>query len=181
MAFNLSVNPTAAQAMGIGDGVALNNEALRLESQGDLAGAEHKHLETISVKEAGLGTDHSTTAVSYNGLGELYLKMERRDKAEEYLTKALRVREHCGPAADLAVTRDNLGKLYEMKDDLQAAQDIRLEGAPDNIACGNYNCLKLQNLLSSLSKCSACKAILYCSQACQKADWKRHKKYCRRR
>ncbi|TBU35270.1 hypothetical protein BD311DRAFT_773404 [Dichomitus squalens] len=146
MAFDLSVNPTAAQAMGIGDGVALNNEALRLESQGDLAGAEHKHLEAIRITEAGLGTDHFTPA-------------------------ALRVREHSGPAADLAVTRDNLGKLYEVKGDLQVAQDIRLEGAPDNIACGNYNCPKFQNSLSSLSKCSACK----------KADWKRHKNYCRRR
>ena len=53
MAFNVQVNPTAARAMGIGEGVALNNEALRLESQGDLAGAERKHLEAIRVKEAG--------------------------------------------------------------------------------------------------------------------------------
>ena len=139
MAFNVQVNPPAARVMGIGEGVALNNEALRLESQGDLAGAERKHLEAIWVKEAGLGTDDSTTAVSYNGLGELYLSMERLDKAEEYLTKALRVRERSGPASDLAVTRDNLGKLFEMKGDLQSAEDIRLKGAPDNIACGNYN------------------------------------------
>ncbi|KAI0361587.1 hypothetical protein OH77DRAFT_1417867 [Trametes cingulata] len=166
--------------LGVTDGVDLNNQALRLERQGDLQGAERAHLEAIRVKEAGLGTDHFTTAVSYNGLGELYLKMGRLDQAEEYLNKALRVRSQSGPKVDLAVTRDNLGQLYEMKGDLKAAQEIRLQGAPDNIACGNYNCAKLSNTLSSLSRCSACQAVLYCSPPCQTADWKRHKKYCRR-
>ncbi|KAI1797906.1 hypothetical protein LXA43DRAFT_876736 [Ganoderma leucocontextum] len=182
MAFytNFNVNPTDAQVTGLTDSVELNNQALRLERRGDFAGAELKHLEAIRVKEAGVGTDHITTAVSYNGLGELYLKMEQLDKAEEYLNKALRVREHLGPASDLAVTRDDLGRLFEMKGELQTAQEIRLNGAPDNIACGNFSCSKLQNSLSNLSKCSVCKAVLYCSQSCQQADWKRHKKYCRR-
>lgn len=65
--------------------------------------------------------------------------MDRLDKAEKYLNKALRIRSHSRPKADLAVTRDNLGRLHEMRGDLQAAQDIRLQGASDNnIACGNY-------------------------------------------
>ncbi|TFK94136.1 hypothetical protein K466DRAFT_649494 [Polyporus arcularius HHB13444] len=78
------------------------------------------------------------------------------------------------------MTRDNLGQVYEMKGDLRAAQEMRLRGAADsNIACGNYNCLKLQNNLSDLSRCSVCKAVFYCSRPCQASDWKRHKKYCR--
>ncbi|OJT04665.1 hypothetical protein TRAPUB_4459 [Trametes pubescens] len=157
------INPSMGMAMSLTSGVGLNNQALQLERQGDLQAAERVHLQAIQVKEAGLGTDHFTTAVSYNGLGELYLKMDRLDEAEEYLNKALRIRSHSGPKADLAVTRDNLGRLHEMRGDMQAAQDIRLQGASDNnIACGNYT------------------AILYCSKRCQTADWKRHKKFCRR-
>jgi hypothetical protein len=29
-----------------------------------------------------------------------------------------------------------------------------------------------------LRACSRCKAIMYCSQACQRADWRRHKRVC---
>ncbi|KAI0639427.1 hypothetical protein C8Q77DRAFT_1046295 [Trametes polyzona] len=167
--------------MGLTDGVDLNNHALRLDRLGDLQGAEWAHLEAIRVKEAGLGVDHFTTAVSYNGLGELYLKINNIDKAEEFLNKALNVRTRSGPKADLAVTRDNLGRLYEMKGDLKAAQEVRLQGAPENnIACGNYNCAKLTNSLAELSRCTACKAIFYCAKPCQMADWKRHKNFCQR-
>ncbi|TFK93456.1 hypothetical protein K466DRAFT_537921 [Polyporus arcularius HHB13444] len=175
------INPSAGTALGLSSGVALNNQALQLEAAGDLQGAERLHLQAIEVKEASLGTDHVTTALSYNGLGELYLTMQRLDKAEEYLDKALRVREHSGPKSDLAVTRDNLAKLYEMKGDVQAAREMRRRGKADNnIACGNYNCPKLSNSTSSLSQCAGCKAVFYCSRPCQVADWKRHKNYCRK-
>lgn len=39
-----------------------------------------------------------------------------------------------------------------------------------------YFCSKLGE---SLLKCSACGAAGYCNQACQKSDWKKHKKNCR--
>ncbi|EIW64650.1 uncharacterized protein TRAVEDRAFT_112059 [Trametes versicolor FP-101664 SS1] len=159
----------------------MNNQALQLQRQGDFQAAERVYLQAIQVKEAGLGTEHFTTAVSYNGLGELYLKMDRLDEAGEYLNKALRIRSVSGPKVDLAYTRDNLGRLHEMRGDLEAAQDIRLQGAPeDNIACSNYACANLSNKLSALSQCTVCKAIYYCSKPCQMADWKRHKKFCRR-
>ncbi|KAJ8455221.1 hypothetical protein ONZ51_g12564 [Trametes cubensis] len=152
MNVSVNVNPSAGAALGLTDGVALQNRALHLEHQGDLTGAEQAFLEAIRLKDAGVGPGHVTTAVSCNGLGELYLKMGRLDQAEHYLNRALRVRVSNGPAADLAVTRDNLGRLYEMKGDLKAARDIREQGAPDNISCGHYDM----------------------------ADWKRHKKYCTR-
>ncbi|KAI0756962.1 hypothetical protein C8Q80DRAFT_67951 [Daedaleopsis nitida] len=175
------INPTAGQAVGVMAGVQLQNDALRLERQGDFTGAEQKYLQAIRVKESGLGTNDITTALSYNSLGELYLTMTRLDKAEEYLNKALRVRERAGPPSDLAVTRDNMAKLYEMKGDLGAAEKMRLQGAPDNIACSNFNCSNISIRLSDLSKCATCKSILYCSRPCQVADWKRHKKYCQKR
>ncbi|KAI8995655.1 hypothetical protein BD414DRAFT_456716 [Trametes punicea] len=161
-------------------GVALQNGALQLESQGDLAGAEQACLQAIQVKEAGLGANAVSTALSYNSLDELLLTMERLDQAEHYLMKALEVRSQAGPAADLAVTRDNLGRLYEMKGALNAAREIREQGAPDNVSCSNFNCSRTSNRLSDLSRCSVCKATLYCLRTCQSVDWKRHKKYCSR-
>lgn len=61
------INPTGKQTNGLTSGVDLNNKALSSESQGDIAGAERVHLQAIQVKEASLGTEHFTTAVSYNG------------------------------------------------------------------------------------------------------------------
>ncbi|OSD03411.1 hypothetical protein PYCCODRAFT_214052 [Trametes coccinea BRFM310] len=177
---NIHTNPTPGQAAAVMDGSALQNEAMQLERHGDLAGAERAFLEAIQVKEAGLGADAVSTALSCNSLGELYLKSGRLDQAEHYLNRALSVRIHAGPAADLAVTRDNLGRLYEAKGDLKAAREIREQGAPDNIACSNYNCPRMSNRLSDLSRCSACKSSFYCTRTCQAADWKRHKQYCNR-
>ena len=34
--------------------------------------------------------------------------------------------------------------------------------------------------LDGTKKCGACKAIIYCSVACQKADWKQHKSICKK-
>ncbi|KAH9944360.1 uncharacterized protein BXZ73DRAFT_87274 [Epithele typhae] len=161
--------------------IELNNEAILLERQGDFAGAESKHLQAIRIKEATRGVDSITTAVSYNGLGELYATIGNLDNAEEYLIKAVSVRERFGLKSDLAVTRDNLGRVFEMRGDLNAAEEIRRRGAPSNVACGNFQCPKISNAISILSKCTTCKAIFYCSRPCQVADWKRHKKYCKTR
>ncbi len=139
MSIKIQVKPTMEQVVGFADGTDLQQEAADLESQGHVAAAEHKYLEAIRAKEAGFGPDHYTTATSYDSLGELYLKTGQVDKAEEYLNKALRAREDSDFSSDLAMTRDSLGKLFEMKGDLQAARDIRLKGLPDNIACGNSN------------------------------------------
>lgn len=150
------LNPSAGMANGLTSGVDLNNQALQLQRQGDFQAAERVYLQAIQVKEAGLGTEHFTTAVSYNGLGELYLKMDRLDEAGEYLNKALRIRSVSGPKVDLAYTRDNLGKLHEMRGDLEAAQDIRLQGAPeDNIACSNYAVSTSKLTHRSCIECSA--------------------------
>ena len=97
MAINARINPSTSVVHGVMEGSALNNEALRLERMGDLSGAERLHLQAIQMKEETIGVDDVTTALSYNGLGELYLTMDNLDKAEEYLVKALHVREIKGP------------------------------------------------------------------------------------
>lgn len=56
--FSAHINPSLGMTMGLTSGVDLNNQALQLERQGDLEGAERVHLQAIQVKEADLGTDH---------------------------------------------------------------------------------------------------------------------------
>ena len=42
-----------------------------------------------------------------------------------------------------------------------------------------YTCGLLEVFgVETFSKCSACKAVLYCGVECQKADWKKHKPLC---
>lgn len=49
-------------------------------------------------------------------------------------------------------------------------------GAAAVLACASPLC---DGASAELLKCSGCKAVYYCSTACQKADWKNHKAQCR--
>jgi hypothetical protein len=51
--------------------------------------------------------------------------------------------------------------------------------AKDNSGSLCENCHELFTL-EKLSKCSGCKLVCYCSKSCQKNDWKRHKKICKK-
>ena len=97
------------------------------------------HLQAIAIKEQQFGTDEVTTALSYNAIGELYLQMRRLDDAENYLDKAVRIRNTKGPALDAAVSRENLAQLDELRGNLPRAKELRLSCAPDNIVCGYYH------------------------------------------
>lgn len=137
MPIDLSINPSSKRTAAIIKGTEYNNKALQASYNGDFATAERLHLDAIRVKEAGLGTDAVGTALSYNAIGELYLKMKQPDKAEEYLLKAVAIRNVEGDPFDGAVSRENLAQLEELKGNLSKAKEVRLSGAPDKIACGN--------------------------------------------
>ncbi|KAH9950356.1 hypothetical protein B0H21DRAFT_723087 [Amylocystis lapponica] len=178
MEVDIGLNPTEAAANAIRQGTAFNNQAMQLSNSGDLQGAERLYLRAIAIKEHGLGLDHPTTALSWNAIGELYIQLGRLDEAEDYLSKAVRVRNVRGGVFDGAVSRENLAQVYEMRGNLQQAKDMRMSGAPDKFACSNYKCVRQTLHIRELSHCSICKSINYCSKNCQKQDWKRHKKYC---
>lgn len=131
-----TIGPAIATALGVGKGVELNGQAYLTQCSDDLKGAERAYLEAIKVRERGLGMEHHLTAISYNGLGELYLATGKLVKAEEYqyLNRALAIWVGKGLQEELAVTWDTLGRLFEMKGDLQAAADICRQGGPDNVA-----------------------------------------------
>lgn len=139
---HVSVNPTVEFAQATAIGVQLNNQALRLSQEGDLEGAERLHLQAIKVKEHGFGRDNIKTALSYNAIGELYTKMGRLDKAEEYLEKAVKIRDASTSDADefdAAVSRENLAIVYEMRGNLRRAKELRRVGSPDRMLCAYYH------------------------------------------
>ncbi|GBE77960.1 hypothetical protein SCP_0108420 [Sparassis crispa] len=137
---NLTINPTVEQH----EALRFNNEAQRLSREGDYRGAERLHLRAIALKEQGYGLNHFTTALSWNALGELYIEMGRLDESEDYLKKAVRVRnaaaaENDSHAFDAAVSRDNLARIYEMRGDMKQAKATRLSGGQTNLACSNFS------------------------------------------
>lgn len=70
--------------------VAKNNEGNAARARGDLATAERLHLQALQLKIRGFGDESVQPALSYNTLGETYLKMGKLDKVERNLKKALR-------------------------------------------------------------------------------------------
>jgi len=46
------------------------------------------------------------------------------------------------------------------------------------ITCGNTTCSKNNSNECKLLRCARCKNMWYCSKACQRNDWKRHKRVC---
>jgi len=116
----------------------LNNRALQLSYQGDYAGAERLHLDALDLKLNSVGDHDTTTAITRNALGELYLQMGRIADAEEQLKRAVSIRLSGGPVYDAAVSIENLGRVYESKGDFAEARRVR-QSHPDNImVCGNY-------------------------------------------
>ena len=136
--FDATINPSPAHAQAIEQGSQFNNRAQQLMRLGRYEEAEQLHRQAIDVKERGLGTDHITTALSYNAIGETYIRMNRLDDAEMYLQKARNIRE-ASPRPqdeiDAAVTRENIAVVYEMRGDLPRARQMRRVGSPNNMLC----------------------------------------------
>lgn len=70
----------------------ISNEAHALQRAGNYVGAEAKFLEALELKIRGSGNESSPTAMTRNGLGELYLTMGKMNEALEQLSEAERVR-----------------------------------------------------------------------------------------
>lgn len=68
----------------------LNNEALRLENEGDYEAAEKKHLAALKLKRK--AKSETGVALTQNALGELYMKMGKLEKAQEMLQSSYEAR-----------------------------------------------------------------------------------------
>lgn len=70
-------------------------------------------------------------------------------------------------------------KIKRITDMRRAARNAIREGKPLPSAC--IGCFKIGNTADgTLMQCSRCKSIKYCSGACQKAHWPKHKADCKK-
>lgn len=165
--------------MDIIEAANLNNEAIALEAAGDYDGAEKKHLLALELKRNSACAKPHITAITENGLRELYLKMGKLDQAEKLLRSA-----YCGRNSkclsislslsmlhqnririqfsifvldafsdfDRSCTADNLGRLYEMRGDIPKARKWRTANAPKRMICSNFDvCYLVTDTLRYLS------------------------------
>ncbi|KAI0837154.1 hypothetical protein F5Y06DRAFT_297941 [Hypoxylon sp. FL0890] len=174
--------PLATLRVGNPEAVSKSVAGEQAMRAGRLDEAISLHRESLALKLRDHPEFSREAGISYNGLGECFLRAGRLDKADEWLQKALEVREAMGPAADVAATRDNVGALREAQGRFGEAREIRLRGAEKKqMLCGNYDCPTDELFgLDKLNVCSACSSVFYCSKSCQKQDWKnRHKPLCK--
>lgn len=116
-----------------------NNEAGALERAGNFIGAEQKHRQALGLKITAAGEDSIPVALTKNALGELYLKMNKLDEAQTMLEAAERIRSGArGQEFDAACSRDNLGRLWEMKGDAAKAAEWRSKKENEMI-CSHFD------------------------------------------
>ena len=133
---NISTPKSADGAMA---SISLNNEAVALFKEGRYAEAEPLNKEALRLKIQSFGPSSIQAALSHNGLGETQLKLGKLDEAEDNLRKAVEIRNSLGRTGfDAAVSRESLAQVLEAKGDMIGAKAMRLSGAPNAIACGNY-------------------------------------------
>lgn len=123
------------QARALQEGTQRNQRARALQERGNYQAAEKLHKEALDIKLAAFGMSHPTTAISYNALGEVYIKLHRLDEAEDHLQKALTIAMQLNPLLDQAGYRENLAVVYEMRGDLDKARATRLEGSQNAMLC----------------------------------------------
>lgn len=70
----MEINPIQERAFALPEALALDGQAFELGRAGDLQGAERLHLQALEMKEQSLPPSHTSTAITLNALGELYLK-----------------------------------------------------------------------------------------------------------
>lgn len=109
-----------------------NNLGSLLQSEGFLRSAESHFLEALAIKNE-IGADPVSIAATLSNLGELYRQRERLDKAQDYFSQALKLREKAlGPdhpatltaRQNLAVIQMSLGQW----DSAQASLEACLQG-----------------------------------------------------
>lgn len=123
-----------------------NNCANLLDQAGQLDEAIALHREALALKIRAFSESSVQAAISFNALGEAYLKAGRLPEAEDALLKAFNVREGkpnglgMGPRLDAAVTRDNLARLREAQGNFEDARATRMKGDKKHeVLCGNYH------------------------------------------
>ncbi|KAG9219651.1 hypothetical protein CCMSSC00406_0006027 [Pleurotus cornucopiae] len=175
-----SLNPSINTADAAFEASEFNTQAYQAQQSRTLQEAERLYLLAIELKERSSGPNSMTVVTSRGMLCEVYLKMGKIEEADYNLKEAMAVMNESGTLSfNAAVTRENLAQLAEMKGEMGEAKALRLGGASNTMACANSECTRQGLRIDVLKQCSNCKSVYYCSETCQRIDWRdRHKKYC---
>lgn len=129
-----------AAAASVDQAITLSNAGAQAAIDGNHLLAAEKHAQALALRQQFYGLDSVQVGISANGLGEAMLALGRLDDAEQALMVALRCRDELGlgPKFDMAVTRENVGCLWEARGKWDEAREVRLRGADVGMmACGN--------------------------------------------
>ncbi|KAH8165738.1 hypothetical protein CIB48_g2528 [Xylaria polymorpha] len=115
-----------------------SNAASQAMQMGQFEESISLHREALEMKLRAYPESSIQVAITYNGLGEAFLRAGRLEEADEVLHKALIIRERDGPDLDAAATRENIGALREAQGRFPEARDVRLRGAEEgHMLCSN--------------------------------------------
>lgn len=120
--------------------IALSNAGAQAAIDGNYLLSAEKHAQALALRQQFYGLDSVQVGISANGLGEAMLALGRLDDAEQALMVALRCRDELGLGSkfDRAVTRENVGCLWEARGKWEEAREVRLRGTEAGMmACGN--------------------------------------------
>lgn len=165
----------------------LSAQASQADRSGNIEQAIQLHNRCVELKIQLFGERSIQAALSFNELGECYLRSNDLEAAQIALKKALKVRDYrsaggleIGPRFDAAVSRDYYAQLKEAQGHFIGARKFRKRGQDrGEMACGNNKCPGQMFSSNQMHQCGSCWCVFYCSAACQRADWSpRHKALC---
>ena len=135
----------------------------------------------LAYKERVYGPRDIRTCTTVNSLGSLLRKRGQLDEAETLLRRAMEVREaHPRESFDAAVSRDELACTLQAAGRTAEAREVRMRAGLTGLICSHAPCSKTPRQAGApLRCCTRCRAIWYCGPACQRADWRNHKRVCR--
>lgn len=144
--------------------------------------AEKLHREILEQKLKQFPKGHPSIGITQNGLGSVLKAQGKYEEAITFLEEALKLREPLtGHGKDAAITRDEIGVCLQGVGRHAEAKAMRLRKGKEQMVCSNEPCSRTprEARVQELRACGRCGSIFYCSEECQRADWKSHKKVCK--
>ncbi|KAF9002477.1 hypothetical protein BDQ17DRAFT_1356926 [Cyathus striatus] len=148
---------------------------------GDFRSAMREHLSIVPYLDR-LYTDQSVEfADGMLNLGICATQMGEWGGAAEAFEAALKVREVSsekedalgkGRPEDLLIVREWMARLKENKG------EMGMDGG-QSLRCTELGCQKEKIDKEIVNVCGGCRCAFYCSSACQRSDWRRHKAACK--
>ncbi|KAK9830690.1 hypothetical protein WJX74_002839 [Apatococcus lobatus] len=163
--------------------IDLQHESLRLSNAGRHEEAKAKAQSSLETRLKIKGPKSLDVGVALQRLAEVEGDLGNHQEALELAKRAMMVREGLrGEQLDAAVSRDEAARNLEALGRMHEAGEFRKAGprGADGVICGGSTCASFASPGASLKTCVRCRAIWYCSPACQRTDWPRHKKFCKK-